>query len=46
MLVVNDEFDLARRYLGMLFRCRQSLASHYLLDLNRYLDIFINSTTA
>lgn len=42
MLVVNDEFDLARRYLGMLFRFadKESLASHYLLDLNRYLDIF------
>lgn len=42
MLVVNEEFDLARRYLGMLFRFadKKSLASHYLLDLNRYLDIF------
>lgn len=42
MHVVNGEFDLARRYLGMLFRFadKESLASHYLLDLNRYLDLF------
>lgn len=42
MHIVNDEFDLARRYLGMLFRFadKESLASHYLLELNRYLEIF------
>lgn len=42
MLVANEEFDLARRYLGMLFRFadKESLASHYLLDLNRNLDLF------
>lgn len=42
MHVANDEFDLARRYLGMLFRFadKESLASHYLLDLNKYLDLF------
>lgn len=42
MHVANDEFDLARRYLGMLFRFadKESLASHYLLDLNRNLDLF------
>lgn len=42
MHVVNGEFDLARRYLSILFRFadKESLASHYLLDLNRYLDLF------
>ncbi|MBP8244982.1 MAG: hypothetical protein KAX45_10610, partial [Chitinophagaceae bacterium] len=45
MHVANDEFDLARRYLGMLFRFadKESLASHYLLDLNRNLDLFYQS---
>ncbi len=42
MHVANDEFDLARRYIGMLFRFadKESLASHYLLDLNKYLNLF------
>jgi tetratricopeptide (TPR) repeat protein len=42
MHVANGEFDLARRYLSMLsrFADKESLATHYLLDLNRYFDIF------
>lgn len=42
MHIANDEFDLARRYVGMIYRFadKESLASHYLLDLNNYLDLF------
>lgn len=44
MHVANGEFDLARRYITMLsrFADKESLATHYLLDLNRYLDIFFS----
>jgi hypothetical protein len=42
MHVANDEFDLARRYIGVLYRFadKGSLASHYLQDLNKYLNLF------
>lgn len=42
MHIANEEFDLARRYIGMVYRFadKESLASHYLLDLNNYMDIF------
>ena len=42
MHVANDEFDLARRYIGGLFRFadKESLASAYLLELNNNLNLF------
>lgn len=42
MHVANEEFDLARRYLDMLYRFadKEALATHYLLDLNKNLDLF------
>ena len=42
MHVANDEFDLARRYLNMLYRFadKEALATHYLLDLNKNLELF------
>lgn len=42
MHVANEEFDLARRYLEMLYRFadKEALATHYLLDLNKNLELF------
>jgi tetratricopeptide (TPR) repeat protein len=42
MYVANGEFDIARRYINMLYRFadKESLATHYMLDLNKYLAFF------
>lgn len=42
MYVANDEFDKAQRYMSILFRFadKESLASHYMLDLQKYFKAF------